>query len=209
MGLYRVLAGAAYRDSLPWEKMEFFWGDERCVPPDDSESCYFQAYQSWLSHVPVPSRNLHRVKGELDPQTAAQEYARELSGFAASGLYWPIFDLVLLGLGADGHTASLFPGSDQTRGVATIAVTANYQDRPARRVSLTPDVFNGAANLVFLATGAEKAAALASTVIGSRDLFRYPAQRIIPTAGQLYWLVDQAAASQLPDAMDGVIITKR
>ena len=204
--LYRLLAASPYRESLPWERMLFFWGDERCVPPDDPESSYHQASTVWLAHVPVPPHNIFRARGELGPQEAAEDYARQLKLIAEPGLDWPRFDFVLLGMGADGHTASLFPGSPLSSGQSTLAVSANYQDRPAQRVSLTPDVFNSARNVVFLASGPEKAAALSATLSGSRDLLKLPAQRIHPSDGQLYWLVDEAAASLLPEQLPGVTL---
>lgn len=204
VALYRLLAQAPYRAGLPWDQQYFFWGDERCVPADDAESCYHQAYLALLGQVPVPVENIFRVKGELGPLPAAEDYARLLKTIAEPGKIWPRFDLVLLGLGADGHTASLFPDSVETSGVATVAVSANYQDRPAQRVSLTPDVINAARNVVFLAAGAEKAQALSATVTGRREPFRLPAQRIHPDEGRLWWLVDEAAASLLPDSIAGL-----
>lgn len=204
--LYSLLAAPPFLASLPWAKMHFFWGDERCVSPGDHESCYQQAYRTWLGRVPVPSENLHRIPGELGPQKAAADYAAHLQLFATDGLAWPRFDLVLLGLGSDGHTASLFPGSDQTSRVATVAVTAHYQDRPANRVSLASDVFNAARRVVFLAAGVEKANALAATLSGQRDLPNLPAQRIRLPRGRVWWLVDQAAASRLPGEIPGVHI---
>jgi 6-phosphogluconolactonase len=213
--LYRLLAQV----SLPWEQMLFFWGDERCVAPTDPESCYHQAHAAWLGQVPIPAENIFRVKGELGPEAAAADYARQLKSVSASVFSvsksaapsapaWPRFDLALLGLGADGHTASLFPGSPETRGLATVAVTANYQDRPAQRVSLTPEVLNSARNVVFLVTGAEKAQALATTLTGARELVKFPAQRICPTDGIVWWLVDAAAASLLPEKIEGVTIQR-
>ena len=123
--MYAMMAKSPYREQLPWGKMFFFWGDERCVPPDDAESCYNQAFSVWLSRVPIPEKNIFRVKGELGPQAAAEDYARQLKSVAEVGLGWPRFDFVLLGLGADGHTASLFPGSVETSGAAIVAVTAH------------------------------------------------------------------------------------
>lgn len=206
--LYTLLAKSPYRERLPWGQMCFFWGDERCVPPDDPQSSYHQAQTVLFAHVPVPVENIFRARGELPPPGAAQDYARQLKSQAAQGLLWPRFDLVLLGLGADGHTASLFPGSPLTRGIPCVAVEANYQDRPARRVSLTPSVFNSARQVVFLVTGAEKAAALAATLVGERDLIKFPAQRIRPTGGKLWFLADQTAASQLPAHIPGVSIQR-
>jgi 6-phosphogluconolactonase len=208
MALYKLLAQTPYKESLPWERMFFFWGDERCVAPDDVESSYNQAHKALLDQAPIPGSNIIRIKGELPPVDAAEDYARALKKYSTDGLEWPRFDLVLLGLGADGHTASLFPGSMETNGLVTVAVTAKYQDRPANRVSLTPEVFNAARNVIFLVTGKEKAGALAATLTGKRDPFRLPAQRILPAEGKTWWLVDEAAASLLPDRIDGIILNR-
>jgi 6-phosphogluconolactonase len=206
LALFHLLAQAPYRDSLPWDRMFFYWGDERCVSPDDTESSYHQAYQAWLAQVKVPEKNICRIKGELGLLAAVDEYTHQLKLMAEPGLVWPRFDLVLLGLGADGHTASLFPGSSETSGIAAVAVSASYQDRPANRVSLTPDVFNVARNVIFLAAGPEKAKALAATLVGNREPVRLPAQRILPEDGRLWWLVDEAAASLLPEQIENVIL---
>ena len=208
VALYQRLAQSPYREALPWAEMYFYWGDERCVAPDDSESCYAQAQQAWLAHVAVPEGNIFRIKAEAGPLPASDDYARLLKSIAEPGLNWPRFDLVLLGLGADGHTASLFPGSQETKGVATVAVSANYQDRPARRVSLTPDVINAARNVIFLATGTGKAQALHDTLAGIREPSRLPAQRIQPVDGNLIWLIDEAAASLLPEQIAGVSLQR-
>jgi 6-phosphogluconolactonase len=202
--LYHLMANT----SLPWDKMHFFWGDERCVPPDDAESCYQQAYSTWLGKVPLPPVNLHRAKGELGPALAAEDYTRQLKALAEPGRAWPRFDLVLLGLGADGHTASLFPGSVETSSIPMVTATAYYGGRPAERVSMTPDVFNAARTVLFLASGAEKAEALAATLTGQRAPVKFPAQRIQPLNGQLWWLVDTAAASLLPEKIEGVAIQR-
>lgn len=194
--LYRLLAQSPYLEGLPWEKMEFFWGDERLVPPDDPQSNFHQAHLDLLDHVPVEPDHIYRMKGELPPAEAAAEYAAQLRSRADPDLGWPSLDLVLLGLGADGHTASLFPNSDPTPAETqpVLAVTGDYQGRPANRITLTPLVFNSARQVFFLVSGAEKAAALAATLGESRDLRRWPAQRIHP--GEITWFVDAAAAAQ-------------
>jgi 6-phosphogluconolactonase len=198
--LFRLLAELPYRQQLPWSRMVFFWGDERCVPPDDPQSNFKQAWQAWLAHVPIPEENVHRIKGELDPTAATRDYAEQLKAFAEGALAWPRLDWVLLGLGGDGHTASLFPGSpaDIDAKLAAIHVTADHEDRPAERVSLTPNVFNAARKVVFLATGEEKARALANTLTGGRDPLRWPAQRIHPAEGEVWWFVNEAAVVHLP-----------
>jgi 6-phosphogluconolactonase len=196
-GLYRLLSEEPYREEVGWEKTFVFWGDERCVPPGDEGSNYHQAYETLLRHVPIPDENVQRIKGELEPGEASDGYAQILKIFAAPGLDWPRFDLVLLGMGADGHTASLFPGSPVEVASPTLAVTANYQGRPAQRVTLTPAVFNSARLVLFLATGKEKSESLHRVLRDGPMPEQYPAQRIHPADGQVIWLVDGEAASNL------------
>ena len=195
--LFQLLA-TEYRAKVEWTKVHVFWGDERCVPPDDPGSSYGQARDILLSHVLIPDTNIHRIKGELDPASASEDYSRVLKEFATPPLDWPRFDLVYLGMGEDGHTASLFPGSPMEIYEPAIPVTAQYQDRPANRVTLTPAVFNTAHLIAFMATGEKKAQTLAE-VLGDRyNPELYPAQRIRPDDGRLIWLVDESAASKLP-----------
>ena len=197
--LYRLLSQPPYANSLNWNAWHVFWGDERCVPPNDPESCYGEAMEALFSKVTVPAGNIWRIEGELGPKAASAVYDRRLAEFGEKGRAWPRFDLVLLGLGADGHTASLFPGSHPAGmwDSATMAATASYQGRPALRVSLTPPVFNSARTIIFLVNGEDKARALAATLQGQRDPFNLPAQNIIPDEGKVTWLVDKKAASLL------------
>lgn len=194
--LFQLLA-AEYREKVDWNNVHVFWGDERCVPPEEAGSNYHQAKEALLDRVSIPQRNIHRVKGELDPASAAKEYAETLGTFADDDLGFPHFDLVYLGMGEDGHTASLFPGSPVDVREPVLPVTAHYQDRPARRVTLTPIVFNEARMVVFMATGEKKASTLAEVLNGRYNPDLYPAQRINPTNGRLIWLVDDAAAGRL------------
>ncbi|RPJ25564.1 MAG: 6-phosphogluconolactonase [Chloroflexi bacterium] len=196
--LFQLLA-ADFREKVDWSRVHIFWGDERCVPPEESGSSYGQAREVLLSRVPIPEANIQRIKGELGPVEASKDYSLTLKGFASPPLEWPRFDLVYLGLGEDGHTASLFPGSPVEGSEPTMPVTAHYQDRPANRVTLTPLVFNSARVIAFMATGEKKADIFAEVLSGTRtrNPERYPAQRIKPTDGQLIWLVDEAAASKL------------
>jgi 6-phosphogluconolactonase len=197
--LYATLAQAPFAGMLPWEKITFFWGDERLVPPDDPESNYGQAERELLHPAGVPAANIYRIRGELPPEQAAQDILLRLQQLAEPGMQWPQMDLVLLGLGADGHTASLFPGSDPALGAgqAALAVTGNYQGRPAERITLTPAFFNSARHVLFLVAGAEKAEALAASIYGPDDPIRWPAQRIRPSAGEVTWLVDAPASARL------------
>ena len=193
MALYRLLA----REPIDWTRIHVFWGDERLVPPEDAENSYGQAREALLKHIPIPTENIHRVASELDPVAAARDYASILREFAAPPLDWPRFDLVLLGLGEDGHTASLFPGSPVDATEPVIAVTAQYQGRPARRVTLTPPVFNAARQVIFLVTGANKAVTLKGVFSDYNSSEQIPAKRIQPADGQVTWLVDKAAGKEI------------
>jgi 6-phosphogluconolactonase len=195
--MFHVLAGD-FRDKVDWSRVHVFWADERCVPPADPGSNYGQAREALLSRVPIPEDNIHRAAGELGPAEAAKAYALTLKGFASPPLAWPSFDLVYLGMGDDGHTASLFPGSSVKVSEPVLPVTAHYQDRPANRVTLTPLVFNSARLVVFMATGEKKADTFAEVIRGEYRPELYPAQRIDLPEGRLIWLVDEAAASKLP-----------
>lgn len=196
--LFQLLA-TDYHERVDWSRVHVFWGDERCVPVDDPGSSYGQAREMLLNHVPILDSNIHRIKGELGPAEAAKEYSVILKEFASPPFEWPRFDLVYLGMGEDGHTASLFPGSPVDVSAPTMPVTAHYQDRPANRVTLTPVVFNSARMLAFMAAGEKKADTLTQVLIKSSNSAQYPAQRIDPIDGRLIWLVDAAAASKLPD----------
>jgi 6-phosphogluconolactonase len=198
LGVYRQLAAG---QSLPWERVHLFWGDERLVPPGHPGSNYGAAREALLSRIPIPAENIHRIKGELPAEAAVADYTEQLRAWAAAHdpdapHPWPRFDMVLLGLGEDGHTASLFPGSPVEADAPVIAVTADYQGRPAGRVTLTPLTLNDAHQIVFIVSGSNKANAVYNT-FNTDDPVRYPAQRIRPDAGEVVWLMDRAAAAHL------------
>lgn len=195
--LFELLA-AKYREKVDWKHVHVFWGDERCVPPEAPGSNYSQARELLLSHVLIPDTNIHRVKGELEPAEASKEYALTLRDFADPPLDFPHFDLVLLGMGEDGHTASLFPHSAVEANQPTLPITAHYQDRPANRVTMTQLVFNQAYMIIFMAISDKKAVTLAEVLSDRYNPELYPAQRIDPKDGQLIWLVDESAAGKLP-----------
>ncbi len=199
--LYELLATQPYAGQIDWSRVHLFWGDERCVPPDHPESNYRMTREALIDRVPLPADNVHRIRGEDDPQQAAEAYERTLRQF-----FGPddpprrSFDLVLLGMGPDGHTASMFPGT-AAPGETRRWVMAVHIERPRDmwRVTLTTVVLNAAADVTFLVAGADKAARLEEVLHepGERPL---PAQRIHPTHGALHWMVDAAAAAQLRDA---------
>lgn len=195
--VFRLLADQPYRRRDAWASAHFFWGDERCVPPTDPGSNYGQARRLLLDPLGVPDEQIHRIKGELAPEEAAADYRRRLTEFSGEGSVWPVLDLALMGLGSDGHTASLFPGPPlpgEDR-LAAVAATAEYDGRPARRVSLTPPVFNSARNVLFLVAGSGKAQAVAAALAADADPVKWPAARIQPSPGRLYYFLDQPAAA--------------
>jgi 6-phosphogluconolactonase len=186
----RLLYEQLVTQPIEWPQVHVFWGDERCVPPDHPDSNYGLAQRALLSCVALPAQNVHRLKGELDPMEAAQEYAAELCAFFGTQ---PRFDLILLGLGRDAHTASLFPGTPALREQQRWVVAHCVDHLQADRLTLTPPVLNLAAHVIFLITGSDKAAALHSVWYDPYDPDRLPAQIVMPTAGRVSWLVDQAA----------------
>ncbi len=191
MKLFEKLAG----EKLDWSRVHFFWGDERCVPVDDAGNSYGQAKKIWFDKI--GATNIHRIQSDLEPAQAAKDYAATLKEFSEAPLDWPRFDLVLLGMGDDGHTASLFPGSPVEVDSPTLAVVANYQGRPANRVTLTQNVINDARNIFFLAAGASKAGTLKKVLSDVYVPAELPSQRIDPKNGKIVWFVDEAAASLL------------
>ncbi|GAB4486554.1 MAG: 6-phosphogluconolactonase [Anaerolineales bacterium] len=189
--LYERLSTTDLAERIPWPKIHLFWGDERCVPPDHPESNYGMTAGALLSRIPIPTENIHRIRGELPPAEAASLYEAELRAFFGET---PAFDLIFLGIGEDGHTASLFPGSPALAETARWVVDVEHTTPPpplVSRVTLTFGVLNAARRVVFLASGASKAAILAQVWQG----VNLPASQIGPTNGDLLWLVDQAAAA--------------
>jgi 6-phosphogluconolactonase len=201
--LYILMANdPSFRNQVPWDKVHFFWGDERPVPPEHPESNYGMAWETLLSKVPVPLENIHRIRAE-DPDAgqAAEEYEETLRRFfhLKAGEF-PRFDMVLLGLGADGHTASLFPGSEALKEQSHLVKVNWVETLRAYRITMTLPVFNQAAQIVFLVTGQGKAKALRWVLEEKEGKDPLPSQLIRPTRGRVLWLVDRAAASLLSPA---------
>ncbi len=200
-GLHTMLADPTgpFRDRVPWSRLHVFWGDERPVPPDHPDSNYRMAHDTLLRHVPIPPEQIHRIAGQDPDHTrAAERYARELREvFAAHGRLeggWPSFDLVILGMGADGHTASLFPGTDAVHERTRLVVATWVAKLGSHRITLTTPVLNRSDAVMFLVTGSDKAESLAAVLGGPPQPEVYPSQAIRPTAGALLWLVDREAA---------------
>ncbi|MEZ4413900.1 MAG: 6-phosphogluconolactonase [Gemmatimonadales bacterium] len=193
--LYELLATPHIAAQVDWSRVQVCWGDERCVPPDTAESNYRMAREALLSHVPLPAGNVHRMRGEDDPDQEAHRYdemMQRLLGGSGSRL-----DLVLLGLGTDGHTASLFPGADAVHDSTQWVAPAFSEAHAQWRITLTPRLINAAAEVVFLVSGADKADMVARVLQGPRAPHDIPAQLIAPIAGEAAWILDGGAASAL------------
>lgn len=207
--VFERLAQPPLRDQLPWDKTWVFWGDERAVPPDSADSNYRMACDALLSHVPIPRDNVKPILTQgHDLDAAAQHYARVIQGFVPGTP--PRFDLVLLGMGPDGHTASLFPRSPQLHAIDELVVaTPEAPLKPhVRRITWTFRLINAAAEAVFLVAGADKADRVAEVLEGPSNPRALPSQQVVPIDGTLIWMFDQAAASKLgnspidPTALD-------
>jgi len=195
--LYRLLGGPSLRQRIDWRRIELFWGDERCGAGGHSEGNYRMARETLLEDIDPAPEQIHHIDGSLPPEEAARRYEQVIR--RRIGGEQPCFDLVLLGLGADGHTASLFPDRPELEGDQRLAVATRSPRPPHQRVSLTPLAFNGARRVVFLVDGEEKAVAV-ERVLERRDP-RLPASWIGPRRGELLWLLDRAAAGGLERAL--------
>ena len=184
---------------LRWEKLDLYWVDERAVPPDDADSNYRMTREALLDHVPLKPAQIHRIAGELEPEAAAARYEAELrADFRLADDERPRFDLVALGLGGDGHTASLFPHTKALHEMNRLVVANHVPQRDIVRITLTWPVINHAHSVFFLVSGPEKAAILKEVLTGPQDPERLPAQLIWPSSGILTIILDKAAAALLP-----------
>lgn len=198
--LYTLLATEPWRNRLDWSAVDCFFGDERAVAPEHAESNYRMAQEALLGPLAVPAQRIHRMQAErADLAAAAADYQAELANVFDLGVDAPppVFDLVLLGLGRDGHTASLFPHTEALLVDRAWVAANDVPQLDTRRMTLTLPVLNQAANVIFLVAGANKAAVLAEVLEGPPDPARLPGQSIQPEAGNLLWLIDQAAAAEL------------
>lgn len=196
--VYQLLASAPYRDAIEWSQVQFYWGDERNVGPDSPESNYRMAKEALLDAVPVQPEQIHRIRGELVASEAAMDYQQVLQRtFGLAANEFPRFDLILLGMGPDGHTASLFPNTIALE-VRNRTVAANPVPKlETERITLTVPTLNAAAAVLFLIAGADKADALAAVLQGPPQPMEYPSQLVAPQQGSLTWMADRAAAANL------------
>ncbi|MDD2922853.1 MAG: 6-phosphogluconolactonase [Anaerolineales bacterium] len=191
--LHEILASESFREQVNWKSVHAFWGDERCVPPDDLRSNFRMARETLLNHVPIPAENIHAVHGELNPSQAAAQYESELKKYF--GVEQPVFDLIFLGMGDNAHTASLFPHTpvlnEKEKWVADVYV----KELDMYRVTFTAPLINQADQIVFLVSGVDKAHALHEVIEGAYHPQEVPAQLI----RHPLWLVDQAASHKLAE----------
>jgi 6-phosphogluconolactonase len=192
-----------WRGRMPWDKLDLYWVDERCVPPDNEESNFRMTREALLDQVPLRPEQIHRMEGELDPDAAAARYESGLrNGFRLEGAELPRFDLVQLGMGPDGHTASLFPHTEALHEMTRMVVANHVPQKDSWRITLTWPVINRARSVFFLIGGADKAEVLKQVILGPRDVERLPSQLISPASGILTLILDKSAASLLPATDD-------
>jgi 6-phosphogluconolactonase len=200
--LYELLAEPPYCSELDWTKVEFFWGDERAVPPDHADSNFRMARETMLDKLNVPPERIHRIAAEkADLDEAARLYEieieRVLGRIAGVAPRPPHFNLFLLGMGEDGHTASLFPGTEALDETERWVVAHDVPALSGKRITMTPPLINAAHFIIFLVAGAKKADVLAEVIQGERDPQRHPAQLIHPLTGEVTWMIDRDASTSL------------
>jgi 6-phosphogluconolactonase len=194
--LFSVL-GDHFSKSVQWKSVQFFWGDERCVPADSSESNFGMTKRKLFDKIVIPSSNIHRIIGENDPELEAIRYSEEISSNTRKRNGLPVFDLVILGLGDDGHTASLFPDRPELFASDKICEVAVHPLTHQRRITITGRVLNNAEAIVFLATGTKKAAVIETILKKGLSAQNLPAYYIVPVNGTLTWYIDKEAGAFL------------
>jgi 6-phosphogluconolactonase len=200
--LYELLAAPPFSSSLDWNKVEFFWGDERVVPPSDPSSNFRMAREAMLDKLRIPAAHIHRIRAEeRDLDAAARAYEDEiervLGQVSGVGRHPPQFNLFLLGMGPDGHTASIFPGTEALEETERWVIPVDVPSLGVKRITMTPPLINSAHFIIFMVTGATKADVVADVLQGPRDPRRCPAQLIHPLTGEVIWFVDRDASAKL------------
>jgi 6-phosphogluconolactonase len=184
-----------YRDAIDWRHVHFFWGDERCVPPDDEDSNFKMTDETLFQHIGIPKENIHRIRGEAEPAAETERYAAEIQQFVKTENGWPRFDLVILGIGGDGHTASIFPDRMELLTSDKICAVATHPESGQQRISLTGRVIGNARKVAFLVTGAGKKSVVEEIRERTGDWETYPASHV-RAAEDLYWFLDEKAAGR-------------
>jgi 6-phosphogluconolactonase len=190
--LFPVLADRL-KDSVAWEKVHIFWVDERCVPAGDPESNYGMTKSLLIDRIKIPAENIHRIIGEAPPTGEVKRYSAEIADFTVPRRRLPVFDLILLGLGDDGHTASIFPGNEKLFNSDKVCGKTVHPVTHQNRITITGSVINNAAKIFFIVTGGSKAKVVSAT-IDPKSGVSFPASRVLPLNGVLKWYLDEAAA---------------
>lgn len=186
-----------FKDQIGWQKVKVFWSDERCVGPESEESNFRMAKESLLQKVPIPAKNIFRIHGEADPSLEAARYSETIRQHVPAQNNIPQFNLMMLGLGDDGHTASIFPGSLHLFNSEKLCEVAENPNSKQKRITVTGKIINNSKTALFLVTGESKAE-MVDRIIGQKDGWeKLPASRVNPCAGELFWLLDEAAANKL------------
>jgi len=192
-----TLLSEKFAESVPWKYVQIFWGDERCVPPEDAESNFGMVMKKMLDKIEIPAVNIHRIKGEADPEKEAIRYSEEILLNTRSRDGLPLFDLILLGLGEDGHTASIFPGHLDLLKSDKICETASHPVTFQKRITITGRVINNADDVTFLVAGKKKEKVVEKMFKKDQTALNYPASFIVPVYGRLSWLIDREAGRLL------------
>lgn len=194
--LFSIL-GDHFSASAPWENAHFFWSDERCVPPESNESNFGMAFRSFFKKIDIPEGNIHRIYGENDASGEAVRYSKQIQQFTAKRNGEPVFDLVLLGMGEDGHTASIFPDNLSLFDSDKICDVSIHPVSGQKRITITGTVINNAENIRFMITGSNKAEILKRILKNDKSVKNLPASLIVPVSGTIEWLIDSKAGSLL------------
>ena len=189
-----------YKEHANWDNIHFYWGDERCVPPTDEQSNYRMTKEYLLDHIDIPEGNIHRIKGENDPLEESKEYAGHIEKQLATHNGIPQFDLVILGMGEDGHTASIFPHQIDLWDSGEYCEVAQHPETGQNRITITGSIINNAKVVVFLVTGQGKAEKIDEIINKRGDYLQYPANLVNPESGNLIWFLDEDAALMLTEA---------
>lgn len=194
--LFRYLS-ENFSEKIDWKRLLIFWGDERCVPPESDESNYKMAYENLLQNVPIPETNIFRIRGEEDPKTEAKLYSDLVRANISFFNEIPQFDLILLGMGSDGHTASVFPDNIHLFDSYSLFDVSVKPDTKQKRITATGKLINNALKVLFLVTGKEKAEIVTQIIEKKEGWEKLPAARVKPVSGQLIWMLDENAAGKL------------
>jgi 6-phosphogluconolactonase len=191
------LVGNKFANSVRWEFVHFFWSDERCVPPDNPESNFGMAHKALFKKISIPSNNIHRIMGESDPAEEASRYSQEIERYTRKREGLPVFDLIILGLGDDGHTASIFPSDITLMESERICSVSTHPVTMQKRITLTGRIINNADKVTFIVTGSKKAEIVEKILNKNTSALNFPALLIVPQYGELVWFLDKDAASLL------------